>query len=203
MPAKQSELLPFLQAAVRNPAVIGAIAPSSPRLAERLAEVVPRTGSPTVVELGPGTGVVSSAIADRLPAAGRHIAVELDDDMIRLLGRIRPDLELVHGDAARLGDLLAARGLDNVDTVVSGLPWTLFPPGHQVRILSEIVKVLTPDGAFTTFSYLNAYPMAGARRFRRMLRGSFDEVLITRTVWRNLMPALTYVCRRPRHDRLA
>ncbi|WP_086824001.1 class I SAM-dependent methyltransferase [Allokutzneria sp. NRRL B-24872] len=203
MPAKQSELLPFLRAAVRNPNVIGAVAPSSPRLAERLAEVVPSTGAPVVVELGPGTGVVSAAIADRLPEGGRHIAVELDDDMIRLLGRNRPDLELIRGDAARLGDLLAACGTDEVDAVVSGLPWTLFPPVQQKRILNEIVKVLTPDGVFTTFSYLNAYPAAGARRFRRMLRGSFDEVLITRTVWRNLMPALTYVYRRPLHDRLA
>ncbi|MFB9908420.1 class I SAM-dependent methyltransferase [Allokutzneria oryzae] len=203
MPANQGALLPFLQAAVRNPTVIGAIAPSSPSLAQRLAEVVPSTGAPTVVELGPGTGVVSTAIADRLPEHGRHIAVELDLDMIRLLERVKPELELVHGDAARLGDLLAARGVDKVDTVVSGLPWTLFPLAQQRRILGEIVKVLTPDGAFTTFSYLNAYPMAGARRFRRMLRGSFDEVLITRTVWRNMLPALTYVCRRPRHDRLA
>ena len=40
--------------------------------------------------------------------------------------------------------------------------------------------------------------MDGARRFRALLDEVFDEVLTTRTVWRNLPPAVSYVCRRPR-----
>ena len=49
----------FLRAFLRNPATTGAIAPSSERLARVLASVVHVSGSPTVVELGPGTGAVS------------------------------------------------------------------------------------------------------------------------------------------------
>ncbi len=60
----------FLAAALRRPGTVGAIVPSSARLAEVLAAIVPRAGSPVVVELGPGTGAVSAVIAQRLPADG-------------------------------------------------------------------------------------------------------------------------------------
>jgi phosphatidylethanolamine/phosphatidyl-N-methylethanolamine N-methyltransferase len=39
--------------------------------------------------------------------------------------------------------------------------------------------------------------LAAARRFRASLRATFDEVMISATVWRNLPPAFVYVCRRP------
>jgi phospholipid N-methyltransferase len=42
--------------------------------------------------------------------------------------------------------------------------------------------------------------LGAARRFRRRLRDTFDEVLVSATVWRNLPPAFVYVCRRPRQD---
>ena len=40
--------------------------------------------------------------------------------------------------------------------------------------------------------------LSAARRFRRTLRVTFEEVLVTATVWRNMPPAFVYVCRRPR-----
>ena len=48
----------FLRAFLRNPATTGAIAPSSERLARVLASVVTVSGTPTVLELGPGAAGV-------------------------------------------------------------------------------------------------------------------------------------------------
>jgi len=188
----------FLLAAMRHPAAVGAIAPSSVGLAELLASVVPRSGAPVVVELGPGTGAVSAIIDRRLPAAGRHLAVELDPDMVACLRGTRPSLEVVPGDARKLGALLAARAVTHADAVVSGLPWALFDRPAQAAILGEVARLLGPTGAFTTFAYLHGMPLHTARRFRRTLADTFDEVVVSRTVWRNLPPAFGYVCRRPR-----
>jgi phospholipid N-methyltransferase len=58
--------------------------------------------------------------------------------------------------------------------------------------------VIGTTGAFTTFAYLHGMSLAAARRFRRTLRETFDEVLVSATVWRNVPPAFVYVCRRPR-----
>ncbi|WP_158887321.1 class I SAM-dependent methyltransferase [Amycolatopsis anabasis] len=186
----------FLSAAARNPGLVGAVAPSSPALAAELASVVPTTGAPVVVELGAGTGSVTEAIQRRLPAAGRHLAVEIDARLVSYLRARHPGVEVIHDDAEALVRLLAERGVSEVDAVVSGLPWSLFGPAQQRRLLTAIQSVLARHGAFTTFGYLHAAPLAGARRFSALLTESFDEVLVGRTVWRNLPPARSFACRR-------
>lgn len=187
----------FLGAFLRRPATMGAIAPSSQRLARVLASVVPVAGRPVVVELGPGTGAVSVVIARRLPPGGRHLAVELDPSMVAHLRATRPGLEVVAGDARQLGTLLAEHGVDHADAVVCGLPWALFDDATQAGILGGISAAIGPTGAFATFAYLQGMAMPAARRFRATLRERFDEVVVTATVWRNLPPAFVYVCRRP------
>jgi len=187
----------FAAAAARRPALVGACAPSSRRLGDLLATVVPGTGAPVVAELGPGTGSVSHAIAARLPAAGTHLAVELDPALAAHLRARLPGITVVEGDAADLGPLLATAGLSDVDAVVSGLPWALFPPEQQRRTLAAIAGCLPADGAFSTFTYRHTGLLSAARRFRRLLHEHFDQVVCTRTVWRNLPPAFAYVCHRP------
>jgi phosphatidylethanolamine/phosphatidyl-N-methylethanolamine N-methyltransferase len=187
----------FLTAALRRPATMGAVTPSSTHLGAVLASVVPRVGTPVVVELGPGTGSVSAVIAEKLPPGARHLAVELDPDMVAYLRRTRPELEVVPGNAADLAALLAERGITGVDAVVCGLPWALFDDATQTALLAEISRVIGDHGAFTTFAYLHGMTLTAARRFRRTLRATFDEVLVTGTVWRNLPPAFVYACRRP------
>ncbi|MBD0323836.1 MAG: methyltransferase domain-containing protein, partial [Aldersonia sp.] len=166
-----------------------------------LASVVPTHGSPVVVELGPGTGSVSAAISDRLPAGARHLAVELDPQLAAYLRQTYRDVEVVNGNAAHLSELLAARSVPGVDAVVCGLPWSLFGRAAQRAILDQVATAIGPTGAFATFAYTHTAPMTTARRFRRMLSEGFDEVLVSRTIWRNLPPAYAYVCRRPRVER--
>ncbi|GII53292.1 methyltransferase [Planotetraspora thailandica] len=194
---RAGDMRAFAAVAARRMGVVGAVAPSSPALARALTAVVPTTGAPVVVELGPGTGPISEAIRSRLAPGSRQLAVEIDPGMVAHLRRAKPWLEVVHGDAADLGSLLAAQGVDRVDAVVSTLPWSLFSPEQQGRILGEVRRALHPAGAFTTVTYLHALPLARAAAFRRRLRASFDEVMTTWPVWRNVPPGLAYVCRRP------
>jgi phospholipid N-methyltransferase len=191
------DLRAFMAVALRKQGVVGAIAPSSPALARALTAVVPTSGTPVVVELGPGTGSISEAIRARTAPGSRHLAVEIEPGLVAHLRRTKPWMETIQGDAADLGELLASAGVGRVDAVVSTLPWSLFPGEQQERIVGEIGRVLAPGGAFTTVTYLHAVPLAGARAFRRRLRSAFDEVLTTGPVWRNLPPGMTYVCRRP------
>lgn len=188
----------FLGAWVRNPARVGAVWPSSSRLSTKLARVAPGHGAPVVVELGPGTGAVTAEVVRRLAPDGRHLAVELDPAMARYLQGRHPGVEVVNGDAAKLTELLAERDVTRVDAVISGLPWSLFDRTTQRAILHQVVEVTGGTGAFATFAYSHTLPMASARRFRATLQETFDEVVMTRTVWRNVPPAFCYLCRRPR-----
>lgn len=188
----------FLAAVLRNPGQVGAVAPTSEAMAELLTRIVPRSGTPVVVELGPGTGAVTGVIDDRLPPGARHVAVELDPAMAAFLQRTHPGTDVVEGDAIKLGALLAEHDVEHADAVVSGLPWSLFDDETQASILTQIAAVIAPDGAFTTFAYRHGLVLPAAHRFRRALHETFEEVLISATVWRNVPPAFVYVCRRPR-----
>jgi phospholipid N-methyltransferase len=189
----------FVLAAVRNPQRVGAVYPSSARLAAELASVVPTVGAPVVVELGAGTGAVSSAISARAPCGARHLALELDGGMAAFLSRKHPSIEVLNADACDLSAVLAAREIGGVAAVVSGLPWSLFNPVMQEHILHQIVEAIGTEGVFTTFAYAHASPLPSARNFRRALAQTFDEVEVSRLVWRNMPPAFTYVCRQ-RHE---
>ncbi|MER6945163.1 methyltransferase domain-containing protein [Nonomuraea sp. NPDC000554] len=188
----------FLGQFLRAPTTIGAVAPSSRRLAEAVCAPVPERGEPTVVELGPGTGPFTAEIQRRLEGRGHHMAVEVNEPMAVLLANRFPSVDVIHGDAAQLGRLLLDRGLRQADVVVSGLPWAAFPDAAQRTLLEAVTLAMSPTGAFTTFSYIHAIPLSSARRFRALLAERFEEVVPGRTVWRNAPPAFVFNARRPR-----
>ncbi|OLT45315.1 SAM-dependent methyltransferase [Saccharomonospora sp. CUA-673] len=198
--ALKRSLLPFLSAAVRNPKTVGAAAPSSRALAARMASAVPAVQAPTIVEIGAGTGAFTRLLQERVPADGRYLAVELDERMAEHLSRNFPNVEVVHGDAADLGKLLADRGVTSVDAMLCGLPWSLFSAELQEQLLGEIAAALAPHGVFSTFAYVHAARIPGAKRFRAAVEATFDDVEIQSPVWRNLPPAMTYACRGARSE---
>jgi phospholipid N-methyltransferase len=167
-------------------------------MAALLASVVPTAGEPVVIELGPGTGAVSSVITARLPLDARHLAVELDPAMAAFLSRHHEGVEVINADARDLRELLAGSGISRVAAVVSGLPWSLFDSDSQKHILQQIADAIGPDGVFTTFAYAHARALPTARSFRRALERTFGDVQISRIVWQNMPPAFSYICRRPR-----
>lgn len=187
----------FLRRALQRPALLGAPTPTGSTLAAAAAALVPTTTPTTVVELGAGTGAMSPAIRARIAPGSRYVAVEVDADLVRYLHTALPWLEVLHGDAAELGKLLAEAGVGPVDTVVSSLPWTLIPPPARRAMLAEIAGTLAPGGTFTTITTLTALPNR-VREFRGELAATFDEVVATAPVWRNLPPARLMVCRGPR-----
>src|SRR5688500_7008704 len=85
-----------------------------------------------------------------------------------------------------VGALLAARHHPYADVVVSGLPWAAFGADRQRTVLDAVLASLHPAGVLTTFAYRHALPSPPARRFRRLLESRFEEVVLGRTVWRNV-----------------
>lgn len=191
----------FLAAALRSPLEVGTLLPSGPALARRLAAVVPRDAPghrrPVVVELGAGTGAVTVEIARRAGSGSTLIAIEKDAAMAEQLRSRGLRAEVVTADALALPDILADHGLERADAIVSVLPFTLLPPARQRELVEAIREALRPDGVFTAAAYSAGYPTPTARRFRGELQRSFHEVVPTRSMWDNLPPAMSYICRQP------
>ncbi|MGH3795674.1 MAG: class I SAM-dependent methyltransferase [Pseudonocardiaceae bacterium] len=191
------DLLLFTQALLRAPREVGAIAPSSFVLGDRLAAVVPRKDDAVIVELGAGTGVVTARIDIRRSPASTFLAFERNPQLAIEVRRAAPRAQVIADDARRLRVHLEEQGLTTVDAIVCGLPWANFSEQEQSDLLGTITDALGSGGVFTTFAYVHALVLPQARRFRDALAARFDEVLPTRAVLRNLPPAITYVCRTP------
>ncbi|WP_197507141.1 class I SAM-dependent methyltransferase [Mycobacterium sp. 852002-50816_SCH5313054-b] len=197
-PIKHGEFRTFAWEFAKSPARTGSMLPSSRWVADRMAAPVPERGDPVVVELGPGTGAFSAAIDRRLAGRGHHLAVELNSEFAGQLTRRFPTLDVAVGDAAQLPELLASRGLATADVIVSGLPWASFAPQLQRDLVDVIGRCLAADGAFTAVAYTALCGMPRARRFHGLLTETFEEVIVGRTVWPNVLPARVYTARRAR-----
>ncbi|SDY06420.1 Phospholipid N-methyltransferase [Saccharopolyspora shandongensis] len=187
----------FLWEFVKSPTTTAAVGPSSRSLAEQMVAPVPHSGDPVVVELGPGTGAFTEAIQRRLGGRGRHLALELNPRWAAELGEGYPAVESVCANARELPELLRERGL-RADVVVSGLPWVAHAPVAGVPLIRLVAESLAPGGAYTQFAYTWTRWAPPARRQLADLRAEFEETVISRTVWRNLPPAVAYLARRPR-----
>ena len=184
---------------LQNPTQIGALCPSSPALCRTITSDIGLENATTVVELGPGTGVITREILRRLSPETTFLAIELDKALCMDLRRNFPELRLCNDSAARLEAILQEEQLERIDVIVSGLPWAIFPETLQQEILENVLASLRPGGCFTTFAYLQGLMLPAGRRFRKRLCEIFDKVETTPVVWRNLPPAFVYRCR-PREE---
>jgi len=191
------EHLIFLGRFLQNPRQVGALAPSSRTLAREMVRHIPLTATSRIVELGPGTGVFTREVIDRLPAGGRFLAVDINAQFCAELRHRWPSLDCEHGSAADLPAIIAARGWAGVDHMLSGLPFASLPAALSHAILAAVKATLTPGGTFTTFQYIHAYPTPPAAAFRRDMDAHFGPMLARRAVFRNLPPAYVLSWRQP------
>lgn len=194
----------FAREFLRSPLDTASVVPSSAALCRELTAPVPESGDPVVVELGPGTGVVTAVVQQRLGRRGRHLAVELNPRFADALSRRFPAVEVLCADARALPELLARRGLC-ADVVLSGLPWAAFQQGDGdgPDLPAVLAATMAPGGALTQIGYAVTRRARPARRQLADLRAAFEEVTTSRTVWSNVPPAVVHVARRPRRAPIA
>jgi len=190
-----AERLRFLSAFLREPARVGSLSPSSLALAQAMLRGCDLRNARTVVEFGAGTGAFTRLILERIGGHTAFLALELDDKHVRELRQRFPGVHVYRDSAERVQKYLADHRRKKADYIISGLPWANMPVNEQERILDAVIHSLTPDGLFTTFAYVHARCLPGARRFRERLEHYFVDVKTSRIVWRNLPPAFVYRCR--------
>jgi phosphatidylethanolamine/phosphatidyl-N-methylethanolamine N-methyltransferase len=208
VPAEQrlTEYLPvmdplLLREFLRNPTGIAAVTPSSTAMATLLSMAIPESGEPVVVELGAGTGACTGVIQHRLRGRGHHIAVEVNWTFAKVLSKRYQHVDVVCGEAKDLPIFLVDRRIPSADVIISTLPWAPFAPSATLRpLLATLVESLSDGGAYTQAAYSWTRWASPARRQLRQLRASFEEVVISETIWRNVPPARAYIARRPRNN---
>jgi 16S rRNA (adenine1518-N6/adenine1519-N6)-dimethyltransferase len=105
-----------------------------PAWVARLIAAVAPSPDDTFLEIGPGRGALTAALAQR---AGRVVAVELDRDLVAMLGtRLPPNVRLVQGDFLQLDLRGLIQGEQTPIRVVGNLPYNIASP-ILFRLLDE------------------------------------------------------------------
>lgn len=177
-----------------------ALAPSSPFLAEAMTKPLALETARTVVELGPGTGVMTRRLLERLPADARLLSFEINPRFVQFLrDELKdPRLEVVESGAEYLGRELDRRGIESVEAGLSSLGLSLMPPEFVDEILSGFKARLSPDATFTQFQYVSRVRIAdgtiSAFDAKKSLERFFSQIE-RRVIVRNFPPAFVYACR--------
>jgi len=176
----------FLRQWAGNPRSVGAISPSGPQLARAMASYLDPDNTGPVVELGPGTGVVTQAILERGIVPSNLTSIEYCSNFASLLRTRFPSIDVVQGDAydlaASLGDQPPLAG------IVSSLPLLTRPYETRRALILDALGHLAPGAPFIQFSYGLAPPV-------REEAGLFS-VSKSRWIWNNVPPARVWIYRR-------
>ena len=138
--------LRFLRALIARPKNVGAVAPSSRGLARAIARQLDPTLPGPVLELGPGTGVITQGLLERGFAADRLTTIEYDPEFAAGIARRFPGVHVIQGDAFDLARTLGARGAEPFAGIVSGLPLLNFPMAQRRALVDGALDRLAPQG---------------------------------------------------------
>ncbi|TAL86117.1 MAG: methyltransferase domain-containing protein [Candidimonas sp.] len=169
----------FIQEFFTQPGSIGAICPSSRYLARRMAQQVPRDTDGLVIELGGGTGVITQALLDQGIAPKNLMVVEYSRPFVRRLRERFSNVDIVHGNAADLCQLVPPK--QKIKAIVSSLPLCSLPDHLTQMILQQWQTLLHENGVAIQFSYHLRTP-----KWRHYLT---PKHTCSKMVWANLPPA--------------
>src|SRR5690349_8374314 len=113
-----NENIEFLQAFLKNPAKVGSIKPSSPELAMTMIEGIEPSAENVVIELGVGTGAITKFLQYAVQDERSYLGIELDPDLVKLLRKNFPEMNIVCGNAMEMEAIHQRSGLGKVGYIV-------------------------------------------------------------------------------------
>ena len=177
----------FFRESLRNMRSTGSIAPSSRFLCRAIVGNIDREQAQIVVELGPGDGVITRFILDRLDPTARLVIFEINPVFVEKINANfnDPRLTVIHDSAEKMGEYFEQLGIEKVDYFVSGIPFVMLPESLAEIITRECLHFLNPKGKFIQFHYSPL--MLG---FYRKIFGNTDVEVVPL----NIPPALVVTC---------
>ena len=182
------DALHFFRAWMAAPLRTGAQLPSGRELAKAMAAAVDPDAPGAVVELGSGTGAITSALVERGIAPERLILIEADTLFCALLKERYPAARVLSGDAYDAPRMLRELGVGPIAAVVSGLPLLTQKPVKRQRLLLGLLRLGVPGSAFVQFTYFYRSPIPIGTR---IIESDASPI-----VWWNLWPARVFTYRR-------
>jgi phosphatidylethanolamine/phosphatidyl-N-methylethanolamine N-methyltransferase len=186
-----NENLQFLQAFLKNPLKVGAIAPSSPELAAAMLKDVRPDKENIVLELGVGTGAITRFLQEVIPDKDAYLGIELDSHLVSSLSLRFPQLNIICGNAADAYTIHKNSGLGKVRYLVCCLPFVSLPKEVSENVLVEIEKFMEEGCELRIFQYAHGYFLPPAIKLRDFLQRRYGKSRRSPLILKNVPPAFT------------
>ena len=154
-----SDYLAFFSELPNSFKEIGSVIPSSPFLVNKLLTALPPpTSGRRILEVGPGTGVLTKKILENLTSADEFVLYEINECFAQYLSKMLAEkngtarnVKLVNADIRSLGQNPEE---NKFDVIFSGLPFTNFDPDLVEEIANLLKDNLKQGGTLAFFGYL-------------------------------------------------
>ena len=177
----------FIKEFWKDKKMIGSILPSSKFLAAKMLNHIPLENTKLIIELGPGTGIFTEKIIEKIDASTHLIVLELNPELCKdLKAKINlPNVHIKEASADKIGEIMKEFCFEKADIIISSLPLANFSVELRNSILEIVHDSLDEKGSFIQFQYsLNAF---------KNLKKLFPVVKLNFTAL-NFPPAFVYTC---------
>jgi phosphatidylethanolamine/phosphatidyl-N-methylethanolamine N-methyltransferase len=177
----------FIKEFWKDKKMIGSIIPSSKFLAAKMLNHIPFKNTKLIIELGPGTGIFTEKIIEKIDPSTHLIILELNPELCKdLKAKINlPNVHIKEASADKIREIIKEFGFEKADIIISSLPLANFSVELRNSILEIVHKSLNEKGNFIQFQYsLNAF---------KNLKKLFPVVKLNFTAL-NFPPAFVYTC---------
>lgn len=164
---------------------VASVTPTSRRCVAKVCSHIDFSKDILVVEYGPGDGVFSRYLLDKMSPGSRIVMIERNKNFAEYLRESIPDpraevFNLLADDAI---GALRSKDVGNVDYVLSGIPFSFLKPARKMDVLESTKTMLREGGKFL------AYQTSG--HLKKPLMKAFGNL---ETEWEmlNIPPCIIY-----------
>lgn len=133
---------------------IGALTPTSPYCVKRICGKIDFTRDNVVVEYGPGTGVFTKLLLEKLSPRSKLVLIDTNPQFVSVLKKVEdPRVHVFNESAENIQKVLHQCGEKTADYILSGIPFTFFNKDLKMRIIRNTYGVLSKGGKFLVYQY--------------------------------------------------
>ena len=185
---KFDDELKFFKGWIDKPKAVGSIIPTSSVTAKRMASIIDTSSGLPVLEVGPGTGVITKAILARGVKPENLTCIEYAHDFVVHLQRNYPGVDVIEGDAFDLDTTLGEKAKLTFVSVVSGVPLLNFPVATRVKYIESLLDRMPAGRPIVQLTYGPKSPVPPGLGNYTVER--FDFII------RNIPPTTLWIYRR-------
>lgn len=132
---------------------VASITPTSQHCVKKVCSNIDFSKDFTLVEYGPGDGVFTRYLLEKMTPGSRLILIEANEDFVDHLNETIHDSRVVVHNilAGDVEKVLPAELIGNIDYVLSGIPFSFLKSDRKIAVLNATKNILKESGLFLAY----------------------------------------------------